>query len=52
VGLINQVNDKNKIMKRRDGLVSVDGNDVTANGAPIRGDQEGDWLHKFIPTKF
>lgn len=52
VGLINQVNDKNKIMKRRDGLVSVDGNDVTASGAPIRGDQEGDWLHKFIPTKF
>ena len=48
LGLVNEVNDKNKIMKRREGLVSVDGNPVAANEAPLAQDQDGDWLHKFV----
>jgi len=51
LGLVKEVNDKNKIMKRREGLVSVDGNDVHG-GAPIDKDQEGEWLHKFVAVGF
>lgn len=52
LGLVNEVNDKNKIMKKREGLVSVDGNPVTASEAPLGRDEEGDWLHKFTPVSF
>lgn len=52
LGLVNEVNDKNKIMKKREGLVSVDGNEVTKDGAPLNQDQEGDWLHKFVAVGF
>lgn len=52
MGFINEVNDKNKIMKKRAGLVSVDGNAVTNNEAPLEKDEEGDWLHKLIPCSF
>lgn len=52
LGLVNEVNDKNKIMKRREGLVSIDGNPVQNTEAPIAQDQEGDWLHKFTPVSF
>ncbi|HXQ33862.1 MAG TPA: hypothetical protein VN843_07615 [Anaerolineales bacterium] len=51
LGLVNEVNDKNKIMKRREGLVSLDGNDVKG-GAPIQADEEGEWLHKFVSVGF
>lgn len=52
LGLVNEVNDKNKIMKRRAGLISVDGNPVQATEAPLDQDQDGDWLHKFVAVGF
>jgi hypothetical protein len=52
LGLINEVNDKNKILKRRAGLVSEDGQSLQKSGAPLEEDQEGEWLHKFVPDGF
>ncbi len=52
MGLVNEVNDKNKVMKKREGLLSVDGDEVQRNGAPLAQDQEGEWLHKFVPVAF
>lgn len=52
IGLVNEVNDKNKIMKKREGLVSVDGNPVQQNEAPLGRDEEGEWLHKFVAVGF
>src|SRR5580765_2641221 len=52
LGLVNEVNDKNKIMKKREGLVSVDGAPVTRNEAPLSKDEEGDWLHRFVGVGF
>lgn len=52
LGLVNEVNDKNKIMKRRAGLISVDGNPVQSTEAPLDQDQDGDWLHKFVAASF
>jgi hypothetical protein len=52
MGLVNEVNDKNKIMKKREGLISVDGNPVKNDESPLNRDEEGDWLHKFIPVSF
>jgi hypothetical protein len=52
LGLVNEVNDVNKRMKKRSGLVSVDGEDVQKNGAPLDNDQEGEWLHRFSAVGF
>jgi len=52
VGFINEVNDKNKVMKKREGLLEVDGKPVQSNNAPLSTDHEGEWLHKLIPTSF
>lgn len=52
LGLIKEVNDKNKIMKKRSGLVSVDGSSVTKDDTPLAEDQEGEWLHKFSAVGF
>ncbi len=52
MGFVNEVNDKNKIMKRREGLISVDGKPMQQNEAPLSEDQEGEWLHKMIPVSF
>lgn len=52
LGLVNEVNDKNKIMKRREGLLSLDGNPVQRNEAPLNTDEDGDWLHKFVAVGF
>lgn len=52
LGLINEVNDKTKIMPKRADLLSIDDKEVQSNGAPIAKDQDGDWLHKFIPVSF
>src|SRR5580692_3484890 len=49
LGLVNEVNDKNKIMKKREGLVEVDGVPIQNNNAPLGKDEDGDYLHKFIP---
>lgn len=52
LGLVKEVNDKNKIMKKRAGLVEVDGNPVQSSEAPLEQDQEGEWLHKFVSASF
>lgn len=52
LGLVNEVNDKNKIMKRREGLMSLDDNPVQDSGAPLSRDEEGEWLHKFVAVGF
>ena len=52
MGLVNEVNDKNKIMKRREGLVEIDGEPVQNSKAPLSQDQDGDWLHKLVPVGF
>ena len=52
MGLVKEVNDKNKVMKKRSGLVSIDGNAINANEAPLAEDQEGEWLHKFVSSAF
>ncbi len=52
LGLVNEVNDKNRIMKKREGLISVDGAPVTPNEAPLSRDEDGDFLHKFVAVGF
>jgi hypothetical protein len=52
LGLVKEVNDKNKVIPKRSGLVSVDGENVQRTGAPIEDDQEGEWLHKFVAAGF
>lgn len=52
LGLVNEVNDKNKVMKKRSGLVEVDGKEVNKDGTPLDNDQEGEFLHKFIAVGF
>jgi len=39
-------------MKKRSGLVSVDGEAVKKDESPLDTDQEGEFLHKFIPVGF
>ncbi|MEN6512215.1 MAG: hypothetical protein ABFD00_10365 [Chloroherpetonaceae bacterium] len=52
LGLVNEVNDKNKIMKRRSGLISLDDNPVNSDNSPLKNDEEGEWLHKFVAVSF
>lgn len=52
LGLVNEVNDLNRVMKKRAGLVSIDGQTVNKDEAPLEKDQEGDWLHKFTAVGF
>jgi len=52
LGLVNEVNDANKRMKKRSGLVSVDGNAVNKDESPLAQDQEGEWLHRFAAVGF
>lgn len=52
LGLVKEVNDKNRVMKKRSGLVSVDGKSVKKDESPLDSDQEGDWLHKFVSSEF
>lgn len=52
MGLINEVNDKNKHLPKRSGLVSIDGNPIRKDEAPLDRDEEGDWLHRFSPIGF
>ncbi len=52
LGLVNEVNDKTKIMKKREGLLEVDGKPVQQNEAPLNKDEEGEWLHRFVASGF
>lgn len=50
LGLVREVNDKNKILKRRSGLVSEDGSPLKKDESPIESDMDGSWLHKFVAS--
>lgn len=52
LGLVKEVNDKNKYMPKRSGLLSLDGNDINKDGSPLDKDQDGDWEHKFVASGF
>lgn len=52
LGLVEEVNDKNKMMPKRSGLLSVDGNPVNTDESPLAQDQEGEWLHRFVAHGF
>lgn len=49
-GLVKEVNAVR--MPKRSGLMEVDGEKITASGAPLEKDEEGDWIHKFLPLTF
>lgn len=51
-GLVKEVNDKSKVMPKRSGLVSVDGNAIKKDESPLDRDEEGEWLHKFSAVGF
>lgn len=50
MGLIKEVNESK--MKRRSGLISVNGEDINSNGSPLDQDQDMEPLHELVPTKF
>lgn len=52
LGLVKEVNDKNKNLPKRSGLLSVDGNEVNKDGSPLDRDVDGDWHHKFVAVGF
>lgn len=52
LGLVKEVNDKNKILPKRSGLQEIDGNQVTKDGSPLEKDEDGEWLHKFVASGF
>jgi hypothetical protein len=52
LGLVNEVNDKNKHIPKRSGLLSVDGNSINKDESPLAKDEEGEWLHKFVANDF
>ena len=52
LGLVKEVNESQNRLRRRSGLVSVDGKNVTSDGLPLDNDVSGDWLHKFVPVGF
>lgn len=52
LGLVNEVNDKNKVMKKRSGLLSVDGSPLKNDESPLDRDEDGEWLHRFTPVGF
>lgn len=52
LGLVNEVNDKNKIMKKRSDLIEVDGKPVRKDERPLDNDEEGDWIHRFSAVGF
>lgn len=50
MGFVKEVNEVR--VPKRSGLLSVDGKDINANGAPLDKDTEGEWLHKLVPVSF
>ena len=51
-GLVDEINDKNKVLPKRSGLVSIDGNSLNKDDSPLDRDEVGDWLHKMVPVSF
>ena len=51
-GLVDEINDQNKVLPKRSGLVSIDGNSLNKDDSPLDRDEVGDWLHKMVPVSF
>lgn len=51
-GFIKEVNDSTKHMKKRSGLVSLDGEPIKKDESPLEKDEDGEWLHKMVPVSF
>ena len=51
MGFVKEVNEA-PTPPKRSGLVSVDGTNLNAQGAPVDRDEEGERLHRLVPTKF
>ena len=52
LGLIKEVNDKNKCLPKRSGLLSIDGEPIRKDESPLDKDEEGEWLHRFVAVGF
>lgn len=50
IGFINEVNAVR--MPKRSGLVSVDGQDILKDGAPLDKDTAGEAIHELVPASF
>lgn len=50
MGFINEVNDRNKVMKKRSGFTGD--RNLEESGRPLDRDEEGDWIHKLVPCNF
>lgn len=50
MGFVKEVNEVK--MPKRSGLVSVDGNDILKDGAPLDKDTEGEQIHMLFPASF
>lgn len=51
-GLFKEVNEEQGEVKKRAGLLSVDGSDINRDGSPLDKDQKGERLHMFIPVEY
>lgn len=51
LGLVKEVNGGGK-MKKRSGLLSIDGEPVRKDEAPLDKDEDGDYLHRFVASGF
>lgn len=52
LGLVNEVNDPNKTMPKREGLTQVGGVDVQKSGEPLGRDVRGERIHEFVSIAF
>ncbi len=52
MGFVNEVNDESKHLKRRSGLVSIDGTPLSKDESPLDRDTDGEWLHRMVPVGF
>lgn len=51
-GFIKEVNDETKKLKKRSGLVSIDGSSINKDESPLEKDQDGEFLHRMYPVGF
>jgi hypothetical protein len=48
LGLVKEVNDENKHIPKRSGLLSIDGEPLRKDESPLDKDESGEWLHRFV----
>lgn len=47
-GMVKEVNETEKRKQKRSGLVSLDGNNINADGSPLSQDMPADWTHRLV----